>query len=182
MAPGKILIYRNGSTPPSYLSPGSVPTEIEKEEEKLLQELNILSSTSDMMVSSNIPSNLNSGSALSVLIDQDNSRLSLAAENIRSAIICVGKYILRLYKQFASTPRLLKTTDSTGTTQIAYWKNSDITSEDVMLETSNELDDSVSKNKNLIISLLEKGLFADEDGKVSASNKVKLLHIFLHYN
>jgi len=178
LAPGKILIYRNGSTPPSYLSPGSVPTEIEKEEEKLLEELNILSSTSDMMVSSNIPNSVNSGSALSILIDQDNSRLSLAAENIRSSIISVGKIILRLYKQFASTPRLLKTTDSTGLTQVAYWKNSDITSEDVILETSNELDDSISKNKNMVISLIEKGLFADENGVISSSNKSKLLHMF----
>lgn len=178
LAPGKILIYRNGSTPPSYLSPGSVPTEIEKEEEKLLEELNILSSTSDMMISSNIPGNLASGSALSILIDQDNSRLALSAESMRSSIIQIGKIILRLYKQFATTPRLLKNTDSTGAIQVAYWKNSDLTSDDVILETSNELDDSLSKNKNLIISLLEKGLFSDENGKVSADNKVKILHMF----
>ena len=42
LSPGKILIYRSGSTPPSYLSHGSIPSEIEKEEEKLLEELNAL--------------------------------------------------------------------------------------------------------------------------------------------
>ena len=178
LAPGKILIYRNGSTPPSYLSPGSIPSDIEKEEEKLLEELNVLSSTSDMMISSNIPGNLNSGTALSVLIDQDNSRLSLTAEMIRNAIISIGKIIIRLYKQFANSPRLLKLTDSTGTIQVSYWKNSDLTSEDVILETNNELDDTISKNRNIIISLLEKGLFSDENGVVSPSNKVKILNMF----
>ena len=34
-------------------------------------------------VSSSIPSNISSGTGLSMLIDQDNSRLTLAAENIR---------------------------------------------------------------------------------------------------
>lgn len=178
LAPGKILIYRNGATPPSYLSPGSVPAELEREEENLLQELNILSSTSDMMISSRTPGNLTSGSALSMLIDQDNSRLAIPAENIRNAIIVIGKKILRLYKQFATTPRLLRLCDSTGNIQIGYWKNSDLTSDDVILEAKNELDDAASRDRETILSLLDKGLFCDENGMISSQNKIKLLHMF----
>jgi len=178
LAPGKILVYRNGATPPSFMQPSSIPNELKDEEEKLIQELNILSSTSDMMLSSGIPSRLNSGSALSLLIEQDNLRLSLAAENIKLAIISIGKYILRLYKQFATTPRLCNMMDSMGSVQVVYWNNNDIISDDVIIETDNELDDIVSKNKATILELYEKGLFTDEDGKISSANKMKILNIF----
>ncbi|MBQ8425335.1 MAG: hypothetical protein IJX17_04880, partial [Clostridia bacterium] len=178
LEPGKILVYRNGANPPNFLSPNSIPEELKDEEDRLLQELNILSSTSDMMIASNIPTNINSGSALSMLIEQDNSRLSLAGENIRNSIILIGKYILRLYKQFATTPRLYQISDSTGSLQVAYWKNNDIVSDDVILETNNELDDSISNNKNLILSLYEKGLFSDENGIISQTNKMKILNLF----
>lgn len=41
-----------------------------------------------------------SGAALSILIEQDNSRLLISAENIRRAAVGVAKQILRLYRQF----------------------------------------------------------------------------------
>ena len=178
LAPGKILIYRNGATPPSFLEAGEVPEELKDEEERLVQEMHTLSSTSDMMISSSIPSNISSGTGLSMLIDQDNSRLTLAAENIREAVVQIGKFCLRLYKQFATTPRLYKISDATGSLQVAYWTNSDITSDDVILENTNELDDSATKLKNSILALYEKGLFFDENGKMSSANKMKILHMF----
>lgn len=178
LAPGKILVYRNGATPPKFLEAGEIPNELKEEESRLVEELNILSSTSDMMISSAIPNKISSGTGLSMLIDQDNSRLTLAAENIRESMVQIGKLSLRLYKQFATTPRLYKVSDSTGSLQVSYWTNSDITSDDVILESNNELDDSATKLKNSILSLYEKGLFADENGKISSANKMKILHLF----
>ena len=175
LAPGKILIYRNGSTPPKFMDVNQIPKELEDEEEKLLTELNRLSSISEVMSSSSIPSNINSGSALSMLIGQDNSRLSLVAENIRSSILQVAKYVLRLYKQFANLPRFCTISDSKGIVQPYYWTKENIISDNVYLEAENELDESTLSNRDMIITLFEKGLFNDESGKISISNKSRIL-------
>lgn len=175
LAPGKILIYRNGSTPPKFMEVNQIPQELEGEEEKLLSELNRVSSVSEVMSSSNIPSNINSGSALSMLIGQDNSRLSLTAENVRSSILKVAKYVIRLYRQFANLPRFCTLCDSKGTMQAFYWTKDNIVSEDVFLEAENELDESNLSNREMILSLFEKGVFNDENGEISISNKSRIL-------
>lgn len=178
LAPGKILVYRNGASAPSFLAPSSIPDEIKDEEDRLIEEMNVLSSTSDMMISSKNPNNVSSGSAISLLIDQDNSRLSIPAENIKSAIVSIGKMALRLYKQFATTPRLYSICDDAGNVQVSYWKNNDITSENVVLESVNEFDESATKIKNSVLALYDKGVFADENGVISSANKSKILNIF----
>ena len=175
LAPGKILIYRNGSTPPKFIDVNEIPKELEDEEEKLIEELSRVSSVSEVMSSSNVPGNLNSGSALSMLINQDNSRLSLTAENIRQAITKVAKFILKLYKQFAEIPRMCLLTDEKGLSEPHYWNKNNLFFEDVYLDVSNELDENSNSNKETLISLFEKGMFNEDDGKISNRNKQKLL-------
>ena len=178
LEPGKILIYRNGSTPPQFLSPGSIPNDFEKEEERLLSELSTMCCISDLSTNSSVPGNINSGSALTLLIEQDESRLSLVAEHIRFAIKNIATKIIRLYKQFAGLERLSKANDSNGVLEIFYWKNSDLTSDDIYLETENELQDSIESQKQAIFTLFDKGILCDNNGKLSPSNKLKILDMF----
>lgn len=175
LAPGKILVYRSGSTPPKFLDAGSVPSELENEETRLLSELNNLCCVSDVTTTTNVPSGINSGSALTLLIEQDESRLSLTAEYIRESIKKIGEFVLRLYKQFASETRLDKFTDKNGSIEIFYWKNSDITSDDVSLDSKNELEENTHNKKDLILSLYDKGILSDSSGKISSTNKARLL-------
>lgn len=177
LAPGKILVYRNGSNPPEFLNPGTIPAEFEKEEEKLLNEINNLACVSDLTTSSSIPGNLNSGSALELLIKQDESRLSLTAEHIRESLKILGSNVIRLYKQFASTARLGKMCDENGSLQIFYWNKSNLLSDDVVFETNNELEESLSRKKETILNLYDKGLLSDSNGKISSSNKLKILNM-----
>ena len=177
LAPGKILVYRNGSNPPEFLNPGTIPAEFEKEEEKLLNEINNLACVSDLTTSSSIPGNLNSGSALELLIEQDESRLSLTAEHIRESLKLLGSNVIRLYKQFASTARLGKMCDENGSLQIFYWNKSNLLSDDVVFETNNELEESLSRKKETILNLYDKGLLSDSNGKISSSNKLKILNM-----
>ncbi len=177
LAPGKILIYRNGATPPEFLNPGTIPSELENEEEKLLTELNNLCCVSDITTSNNIPKNLNSGSALSILISQDESRLSLTAEHIRNSIQKIGNYIIKLYKQYATTKRLNKILDDSGTLELFYWTNLDLNSDDVILEFDNELEESIKNKREYILKLFNAGILSDENGNISSNTKNKLLNI-----
>ncbi len=175
LAPGKILIYRNGSTAPQFLSPGTIPSELENEESKLLTELNNMCCISDLTTNSTVPSSVSSGSALTLLIEQDESRLSLVAEHIRFSIKDIGTIIIRLYKQFADKIRLNKFVDTNGNLEIYYWTKNDLTSDDICFETKNELEESSIQTKETLISLMDKGLFNESNGEISHTTKTKLL-------
>lgn len=83
----------------AYLKNEGISSDFSGEEEKLLNEFVIVSGVSDV-TSASQNAKVTSGAALSILIEQDNSRLLISAENIRRAAVSVAKQILRLYRQF----------------------------------------------------------------------------------
>lgn len=173
--PGKIIIYRNGSTPPKFLDPGKVPEDFEREEIRLLSELNSLASVSEITTNASVPTGVNSATALSLLMEQDENRLSTVAEEIRTSIKKISYQTLRLYKQFSNNIRLNKITDGNGALEIFYWTKNDISSDDILIDTTNTLDETNSSKKEIILTLLDKGLFSDKDGIVSSQTKEKIL-------
>ena len=108
LTPGKVLVYRQGANLPRLLSSGSVPDDFNLEEQRLLAEFLQVSGVSEFMRNSKTQTGLTSGVALQLLIEQDDTRLAVSAEQIRGAIKTVGQHILRLYKQFATAARLEK--------------------------------------------------------------------------
>lgn len=173
--PGKIIIYRNGSTPPKFLDPGTVPEEFEREEEKLLAEINNLSCISEVTTNASVPSGVNSGTALSLLMEQDESRLSTVAEEIRTSIKKISYQILRLYKQFSNNIRLNKLTDNNGALEMFYWTKNDISSDDILIDASNTLDETTANKKEILLKLIEKGIFSDNSGNITNQTKEKIL-------
>jgi hypothetical protein len=174
LAPGKILVYRQGSTAPKFLGGESVPTDFEKEEERLLEEFSTLSGTSEIGTMENISSNL-SGVALELLLDENETRLKFTTDSIKSAIKIMAKQILRLYKQFAVVPRLLKIMGENGRLDVIYFKGSDLSSDDVQLDAESEVNETLTQRRNMIFELLDKNLLCDEDGKISNSAKAKIM-------
>ncbi len=174
LAPGKILVYRQGSNAPKFLGGEQVPSDFDKEEERLLDEFQKLSGTSEVGNMDNI-SNSISGVALELLIDENETRLIFTTDSIKSAIKTVAKHILRLYKQFASLPRLLRVAGEDGGLEIMYFKDSDITSDDVRFDTDNDNNDTISQRRDMIFKLLDKGLLCDENGQISSAMKTKIL-------
>lgn len=174
LAPGKILVYRQGSTAPQFLGGEQVPSDFEKEEEKLLSEFSTLSGTSEIGSMENVAASL-SGVALELLIDENETRLKFTTDSIKSAIKTIAKQILRLYKQFATFPRLIKIVGENGDLDVVYFKGNDISSDDVQFDTDNESNDTLSQRRNMIFTLLDKGLLTDENGNITKSMKAKIM-------
>ncbi|MBQ8468677.1 MAG: hypothetical protein IJ542_02855 [Clostridia bacterium] len=175
LAPGKILVYRAGSEKPTFMDAGSVPKEISDEEEKLLAEFNILSGVSEIMRDSKLPTAVSSGSAITLLIQQDETRLSATAEYIRTAVKEIAEKTIRLYKQFANSKRLSRIADENGAIEVYYWTGAELSSDDVVLDTTNELTESAVQKQSLLLELYSKGLLSDENGKISNRTRVKIL-------
>ena len=175
LAPGKVLIYRAGSSVPKFMDAGDVPYDFNREEDRLIDEFNTVSGVSDFMRDSSVPSQISSGTALSLLIEQDESRLTATAENIRTATRLIAKHILKLYKQFATTKRLASIANNDGEVEVYYWTGADLSNTDIVLDTVNELTLSQAQKRSLMLELFKLGLFHDEKGKLSNRIRYKLL-------
>ena len=175
LAPGKILIYRAGSPIPKFMDAGDVPFDFNREEDRLLNEFITVSGVSELMRDSAVPTAVTSGTALSLLIEQDETRLSVTAEYIREAIKEIARMTLELYHQFATTKRLCQISDDNGESEAYYFTGSDLTCFDIVLDSQNELTESPAQRKSMMIDMFKMGLFHDEDGKLSNRVRFKLL-------
>ena len=177
LSPGKVLVYRQGSKVPEIMSEPNSGINFEKEEERLLEEFKTVSGVSDMMSDSYSQYTNMSGVALELLAEQDNQRLSTAIDSTRLAVKIVAKYILRLYKQYAVMPRLLKINGDAGKVQLYYWDKNEICSDDVVFDTSNDSNETTAQKRTMLLDLIKQGLLFDENGKFSQSMRKRCLDL-----
>lgn len=175
LLPGKVLVYRQGGKAPEMLDPGAFPSEFAREEEWLEKEFSLISGVSDLSKNST-PNSVTSATGLQLLINQDESRLSSTLKGIENAFKEVGRQILRLYKEFAGSARLMTMTGENKTLQVRYFNATDLSLNDVAFET--EEAQSPEEKKEVILRLYQAGLLTDEEGKVSLVNKNRILEAF----
>jgi hypothetical protein len=175
LSPGKIIVYRQGGTPPRLMNPGDVPSDFSAEEDRLLNEFISVSGVSEIMRSSSVPSVATSGVALQLLIEQDDTRLSVTAELVRQAAREIGRQVLRLYKQFASRPRLTRFVGENGEVELMSFTASDIGCDDVVFDTENELNSTLAMRQNTVFELLKSGLLHDGDGRLDEETRYRIL-------
>lgn len=176
LCPGKILVYRQGSSEPKYLQGESLPNGLSDEENALLEEFNKISGVNDILNSSSLSSNI-SGTALELLISQDEERLNASIESIKNANIEIARKILKLYKQYAIFPRLARIVGENGQVELFYFSSCDISSDDVEIENVSSGLSSMTQRREMIFSLLEKGIFYDENGQLSSKMKCKIFEM-----
>ena len=177
LRPGKVIVYRQGYNPPKEMTVQSVPIDFTYEEERLTNEFITISGVSEISRNSGIPTNVTSGTALQILVEQDETRLASTAENVRKAIKQIAKMVIRLFKQFADHTRIMKIAGENKRAQVFYFDSSDITSDDVVFDTENELSSTPAQKKSAVMELLGTGLLHGSNGKMNARTKAKVLEI-----
>ncbi len=171
--PGKVLVYRQGADKPTFLDCGTLPSEFEREEERIQNEFILVSGVSEISRNSANPTRVTSAVGLQLLIDQDTNRMQISAESVARAVREAGRQVLRLYKQFAGARRVLKMTGTGGHTELFSFDRSDLTSDDVeFLSGYERTPEQVREN---ILSMLSLGLLKDEDGNFSDDTRNKVL-------
>ena len=176
LAPGKVIIYRQGGTPPEMLTLGSVPEEFWKEEESLISEFTKISGAGDLSENADSFAGVTSATGLQLIIEQDDARLNVAYQSLKRAIKGMGRQILRLYRQFATDLRLMKYASRDGL-RLLYFKGSDISSDDVVLDADTDLNMTPAQRRTVIYELMDRGLFSDENGNMSTAAKKKILEV-----
>ena len=177
LSPGKVLVYRQGSKVPEIMQNPKQTLNFDEEEERLLAEFKTVSGVSDMMSDSYAQYTNMSGLALQLLAEQDNSRMSTAIDSTKLAVKTVAKFILRLYKQFAVIPRLIKIAGDSGKVQMYYWDQNEICSDDVTFDTTSDINETLAQRRTMLMDMIKQGIMFDEDGKFSQSMRKKCLDL-----
>lgn len=175
LRPGKVIVYRQGCEPPKLLSPGNIPGDFDSEEEKLLEEFVLLGGVNEVSQNYKATLGVTSAAGLRILLEQDDERLTVSAENIRRSVMETARRIIRLFRQFTAGPRLMRIAGEGGKAELFYFNASDLTSDDVVFEAENELTCSPSQRRSIALELIDSGIF---EGKVADKNvRDKLLSI-----
>ena len=175
LIPGKVLVYRQGGKAPQMLDCGNVPNDFKDEEEWLEKEFALISGVSDLSQNST-PVRVTSATGLQLLLAQDEVRLSATITSMQRAMKEVARQILRLYRQFAGTARLMTLTGENKKTQVYYFNAANLAVNDVQFETEDAA--SPEEKKAVLLQLFNAGLLTDEEGKVSMENKNRILEAF----
>ena len=176
LSPGKVLIYRQGSNIPRFIETGSVPADFTYEEERLLSEFVTVSGVSELSKYSQTYGNM-SGKAISLLVSQDDTRLSLSTASLRLCIKRVCRMLLYLYKQFATQKRLKRITGENGEPELTYFTGNDLQCEDLVFDTNDDVTQTTAEKRNMVIELIRMGVLAEQDGTMSPRTKVKVLEM-----
>jgi len=177
-APGAIHVYKKSGSPPQLVQTPPLPAAFETEEQSLLQEFTALSGVSDLSRQSKAPPGVKSGVALSIALEQDDTRLSATASNIEQFLIKSGKIWLRLYKTFVKGVRTLRAIGENNVVEVLDWTAADIRSDDVVIESFSALAESPAQRRQMVFDLLNAGLFNDpETGRITKEGRAKILEM-----
>lgn len=173
LEPGAFLVYKNGTNPPVPVQNGALPTEIMTERYNLKSDMEYVAGVSQLMVTGNAPQTNMSGTAISNLMEIDNTRLSLTGDHIRTSIRKLAVQWLEIYKRYATTHRIVNYVGTNNIGKALIWSADDINSYDVEYTTENELQMSEDMQKQRFFEAYNLGLFTDSDGRIP--ERVKLM-------
>jgi hypothetical protein len=172
-APGKLIIYKNGTNAPTPTQIGELPAEIMQERYNLKQDMEYAAGVSQLMVYGQAPSGVTSGKALDNLMEIDNTRLSLTGDNTRNSIRKLAILWLEIYKKYATTPRIANYVGNNNIGKAISWTRDDINSYDVEYTTENELLMSEESQKQKFFDLYNMGMYTEKDGTIQTRVKIR---------
>ena len=173
LEPGAILLYHQGTNPPQPVQIGQLPSEIMIERQNLKNDMEYIAGVSQLMVTGNTPSGVTSGTAISNLMEIDNTRLSLTGDYNRNSIKKLEILWLKIYKRYAKTYRVVQYVGKNNIGKVLTWSSEDINSYDVEYTTENELLMSEEMQKQRFFDAYNMGLFTDAEGRIP--ERVKLM-------
>lgn len=171
IAPGDIIIYdkSDNTQVPTYMQSPPLPNEFFNQENMDLGNFTKMSGVSEISRDSSAPTGVESGKALTVLNEQDETRLSLTARQVQDCMLGVSKQSMYLYKQFVDIDRILKIVGKGDAVKALSWNKNTITADDIIIEGLARISETLTQKRNMIMQLINMGMFRDEQGRIDDS-------------
>ena len=162
--PGEIIYYNaiQGIAPPSPMSMPSPPPYVFAQEDRILQDMMAVSGISDVNLRSAPPAGVESGRAMAILAEKDETRMVPTIQSWENAIAYTGKCVLELTKYNYLDERTIRVVGADNTARLIYMKGSDLsTPEDVDVTIGQGLGFSRLARIELLLEMYDRGLLRD---------------------
>ena len=169
--PGEIIWYNavQGIAPPTPMSMPSPPSYLFQQEARILSDFEIVSGISDVTMRSGTPQGVESGRALALLAEKDESRMTTTIQSFEAALSKVGRDCIELAKIFYDEARSVRIAGADNIARIIYLKGSSLSSpEDIAVTIGLGLGFSRLARVELLLEMWDRGLMRDPQ---------KLLHL-----
>ena len=162
--PGEIIWYNaiQGINPPQPMSMPSPPAYLFQQEDKILGDLQIVSGISDVVMRSAPPTGVESGRAMALLAEKDESRMSTTIQSFENALGKVGRHCVQLAKVFYDEARAIRIAGSDNIARVVYLKGQNLSSpEDIAVTIGQGLGFSRLARVELLLEMWDRGLMRD---------------------
>ena len=162
--PGEIIYYNaiQGIAPPAPMSMPSPPPYVFDQEDRILQDMMAVSGISDVNLRSAPPQGVESGRAMAILAEKDETRMVPTIQSWENAISYIGKCVLEMAKTNYTDDRAIRVAGADNTARLLYMKGTDISSpEDVEVTIGQGLGFSRLARIELLLEMYDRGLLRD---------------------
>jgi hypothetical protein len=163
--PGQSVPYIAGYEKPEIMPGVEVPQSFVNELQILSNDFDDISGQHEISRGDTPNSQLTSGTAISFLQEQDDSKLSYQVAGIEFAAQQLGKHYLKYVSTYWDTDRIIKVTGRNNSYETMHWKNGDLRGNtDVRIQTGSALPFSKAARQALLTEMMQNGFIPPEVG------------------
>lgn len=155
--PGQAILYTPGFNPPSLVPGIEVPGSMGNELDRLASDFDDISGQHEI-TRGNTPAQVTSGTAISFLQEQDDSKLAYQVAGIEHAVQRLGTHYLKYAVNYWNDTRLVRVVGSDGDFEAKHWRGSDLRGNtDVRIQSGSALPVSKAARQALITEFMTNG-------------------------
>jgi hypothetical protein len=156
-APGSVVYYKKGFNPPKMSQPTSLGSDVDKNIERCIEEFMHISSQMEVSHGST-PSGVSSGVAISLLQEQDDTKLAPTVAHYGRWKQNYLSYMLKVLKYNYTEERTVQLVGKNKRMEAVVFRGSDLTSTDVRFEDMSLTQMSAAARKQYVIELISYGV------------------------
>jgi hypothetical protein len=172
---GAILYYTPSGPAPVRVSPPDLPAIYDRLIEFYMRDIDDMSGAREI-TAGRLPAGLDTYSGLQLMVEQENEKLAVSAENYERGMKRALKRVLLLMKKHYTEERMAKILGKDNEIELVAFKGSDLSGgEDINIIQGSSLPELKSAQQERIMLLWDKGAIVDRDGRPDNETFLRLL-------
>jgi hypothetical protein len=172
---GGILYYTPGGPEPKRVQPPDLPGIYDRLLEFYSRDIDDMSGAREIS-QGNLPSGLDTYSGLQLMVEQENEKLAVSAENYERGMKKALKRVLMLMKKYYTEERMAKILGPDNEIELVAFKGSDLSGgEDINIIQGSSLPELKTSQQERIMTLWNMGTIVDENGQPDHEKFLRLL-------
>lgn len=151
--PGQVIYYRAGFNKPEAVQMPSLNNDVYKNLEECKEEFDFISGQHEVS-HGETPTGVTSGTAISFLQEQDDTKLGPTIQNYEKCIEQYLAYMLKVIKIKYDIPRTINIVGKNNTVEVIQFQGSMLTSTDVRVQAGSSLPTTKAAKQEWVINLI----------------------------